>query len=82
MTIRAGKKRVMVTLDGEVLAELDELATRRHRHRGHLIEEVLRRYLSREQARPRKPLPPDPRQVDLEDAIGGLPLSSLAGKRC
>ena len=80
MTIRAGKKRVMVTLDGEVLAPLAELAARRHRHRGHLIEAVLRRYLSRE-GKSRTPPPSDPRQIDLEEAIDGLPLSSLADKR-
>ena len=69
MSIAAGKKRVMVTLDGEVLAQLDELAARRHRHRGHLIEAVLRRYLSRERGKPRTPPPGDPRQVDLEASI-------------
>ena len=56
MTVATGKKRVQVTLGADVLAQLDVLAARRHQHRGHLIEAVLRRFLSRdlEDALPRR----------------------------
>ena len=80
MTIRADKTRVQVTLGNGLLAQLDAEAKARGRYRGHLIEEVLGRWLSR-QGKRRPALPLDSRQIDLEEAIGGLPLSSLADKR-
>ena len=68
MTVAMGKKRVQVTLGADVLAQLDVLAARRHQHRGHLIEAVLRRFLSRD-LEDALPPPPDPRQIDLEDVL-------------
>ena len=69
MTVAMGKKRVQVTLGADVLAQLDVLAARRHQHRGHLIEAVLRRFLSRDLEDALPPPPPDPRQIDLEDVL-------------
>ena len=78
MTISAGKKRVMLTLDVGVLERLDELAVQRRQHRGHLVEAVLRRYLSRANPATRRPPPAAAHQVDREEAIAAAPVPDLS----
>ena len=95
MAIPESKRRYNVTLDAALAARLDAVAALRRKHRSTIIhwavEDWLRRYepgleagLAGTRVPAASPAPggdPDPRQIDLEDAIGGLPLSSLADKR-
>ena len=67
MAIADGKKRVMLTLDEDVLARLDALCRERGQHRGHVVETILRRSLAR-LGKPPSKSPPDPRQLDIEEA--------------
>ena len=78
MTITAGKKRVMLTLDEGVLERLDALCRERGRHRGHVVETILRRSLARLGKAPSKPAP-DPRQLDIEDGLPPLPPAGESG---
>ena len=93
MAIPATKQRYNVTLDAALAARLDAVAALRHKHRSTIIhwavEDWLRRYEPGIQAGLAggsipAAIPatgePDPRQIDLEDAIGALP-SSLDGDR-
>ena len=78
MAIADGKKRVMLTLDEGVLERLDALCRERGRHRGHVVETILRRSLARLGKAPSKP-PPDPRQLDIEDGLPPLPPAGDSG---
>ena len=94
MAIPATKRRYNVTLDAALAARLDAVAALRRKHRSTIIhwavEDWLRRYETGLEAGlagasiPAKEAAtggePDPRQIDLEDAIAGR-TSSLDGDR-
>ena len=93
MAIPATKRRYNVTLDAALASRLDAVATLRRKHRSTIIHWAVEDWLRRYEPGIKAGLPagrtglaggsqeaakPDPRQIDLEDALASAQSSFLA----